>query len=76
MLIIIWSVQNGWTALHKASHQGHCGVVRMLLEAKTDVNKKTNVSHSACLYDSVAFVHNHGNCISGCLLKFLVSLHH
>ena len=30
-----------------ASKEGHCGVVRMLLEAKTDVNIETNVSHAA-----------------------------
>ncbi len=30
-----------------ASQKGHCGVVRMLLEAKADVNVKTNVSHAA-----------------------------
>ena len=50
--------------MYIASQNGHCGVVRMLLEAKADVNKKTNVSHSVCLYDNVAFVHNHGNCVS------------
>ena len=39
--------QNGFTALHIASQEGHCGVVRMLLEAKADVSMKDNVSHSA-----------------------------
>ena len=29
-----------------ASESGHCGVVRMLLEAKADVNMKDNVSES------------------------------
>ena len=41
------SVQNGATALYVASKEGHCGVVRMLLEAKADVHNKTNVSHAA-----------------------------
>ena len=40
-------LQDGWTALHIASLNGHCGVVRMLLEAKADVKIKTNVSHAA-----------------------------
>ncbi len=40
-------VQDGGTALLMASVYGHCGVVRMLLEAKADVNKKSNVSHAA-----------------------------
>ena len=37
-------VQDGFTALHVASQNGHSGVARMLLEAKADVNKKTHVS--------------------------------
>ncbi len=40
-------VQNGATALYIASKEGHYRVVRMLLEAKADVNIKTNVSHAA-----------------------------
>ena len=40
------SVQTGTTALHAASQEGHCEVVRMLLEAKADVNMKNNVSES------------------------------
>ena len=46
------SVQDGFTALHVASFHGHCEVVRMLLEAKTDVNMKNNVSES-CSRDGV-----------------------
>ena len=45
-------VQDGFTALHAASSEGHCEVVRMLLEAKADVNMKTNVSES-CSSDGV-----------------------
>ena len=41
---IIIYIQNCWTALHNASHNCHCEVVKMLLEAKADVNSKTNVS--------------------------------
>ena len=33
--------------MYIASQLGHCGVVRMLLEAKADVHIKTNVSHAA-----------------------------
>ena len=40
------SVQNGSTALLVAAQEGHCGIVRMLLEAKADVNMKNNVSES------------------------------
>ncbi len=38
------SVQDGATALLVAAQNGHCEVVRMLLEAKADVNSKRNVS--------------------------------
>ena len=38
------SVQDGGTALSAAAQNGHCEVVRMLLEAKADVNIKANVS--------------------------------
>ena len=38
-----------------ASQNGHCGIVRMLLEAKADVNIKNNVSHAACM---VVFVYS------------------
>ena len=34
----------GFTALIVAAQNGHCEVVRMLLEAKADVNIKANVS--------------------------------
>ena len=37
------TVQTGSTALHVAAQEGHCQIVRMLLEAKADVNMKNNV---------------------------------
>ena len=43
------SVQDGCTALMAAAQNGHCEVVRMLLEAKADVNSKTNVSDIYCM---------------------------
>ena len=46
------SVQDGFTALLVAAQEGHCGMVRMLLEAKADVNMKDNVSES-CSSDGV-----------------------
>ena len=46
------SVQDGSTALYMASQEGHCEIVRMLLEAKADVNMKDNVSES-CFSDGV-----------------------
>ncbi len=45
VLYIFVSEQGGWTALHMASQNGHCGIVRVLLEANADVNITTNVSH-------------------------------
>ena len=49
-------VQGGATALYVASQEGHCGVVRILLEAKADVNMKDGVSES-CSHDSTVIVH-------------------
>ena len=49
------SVQGGATALHVASQEGHCEVVRILLEAKADVNMKDDVSES-CSSDSTVIV--------------------
>ena len=46
------SVQNGSTALLVAAEKGHCSVVRMLLEAKADVNIRNNVSER-CSSDGV-----------------------
>ena len=40
------TVQGGFTALLAATQEGHCGIVRMLLEAKADVNVQSNVSES------------------------------
>ena len=40
------SVQNESTALIMASQNGHCEIVRMLLEAKADINWRANVSES------------------------------
>ena len=44
--------KNGFTALLVAAQEGHCGIVRILLEAKADVNMKNNVSKS-CSSDGV-----------------------
>ena len=46
------TVQDGSTALHVATREGHCEIVRMLLEAKADVNVQNNVSES-CSSDGV-----------------------
>ena len=57
------SVQNGSTALFDAAERGHCSVVRMLLEAKADVNMKNNVSES-CSSDGVcALAESSINCV-------------
>ena len=47
-----------------ASQNGHCGIVRMLLEAKADVNIKTTVSHAACM---VVFVYPADSMIECCV---------
>ena len=39
----LYSIQDGWTALHAAAQEGHLIVVETLLEANADVNVKTNV---------------------------------
>ena len=46
VMFVTDSVQEGVTALYMASQNGHCEVVGTLLEAKADVNLKTNVSKS------------------------------
>ncbi len=71
------SVQNGCTALHVASRNGHLEVIRMLLKAKADVNIMNNVSRAlvimprcACaseVYGSV-FV-----CLSVCVVCYSCS---
>ena len=47
-----------------ASQNGHCGIVRMLLEAKADVNIKTTVSHAACM---VVFVYPADSMVECCV---------
>ncbi len=47
--LLVESVQNGTTALHAASWNGHCEVVGLLLDAKADISIKNNVSLSASL---------------------------
>ena len=37
-------MQDGWTALHSACHNGHPEVVKMLLEAKAVVNMQNKAS--------------------------------
>ena len=39
----LYSVQDGFTALHVAAQEGHLRVVEMLLEANADVSVKTDV---------------------------------
>ena len=46
------TVQDGSTALLVAAEEGHCGIVRMLLEAKADINMMNYVSES-CSRDGV-----------------------
>ncbi len=41
----LFCIQNGGTALHVASYNGHCEVVGVLLEANADVNIEDKVSH-------------------------------
>ena len=57
------SVQDGSTALYMASQEGHCEVVRMLLEAKADVNMKNNVSESCSSGGACALAESIVNCV-------------
>ena len=57
------SVQDGSTALLVAAQEGHCSVVRMLLEAKADVNMKNNVSESCFSDDVCALAESSINCL-------------
>ena len=36
--------QNGWTPLMRASFEGHIAIVRLLVEAKAQLNRQTEVS--------------------------------
>ena len=53
------SVQDGYTALLIAAQEGHCGIVRMLVEAKANVNMKDNVSENR----SFALAESSTNCV-------------
>jgi len=35
--------QDGWTALHKSSQEGHANVVHVLIEASAGVDQQTKV---------------------------------
>ena len=50
-------MQDGWTALYKASQQRHFEVVIMLLEAKAGVNIESNVSQTAFMVHGVYVLH-------------------
>ena len=55
------SVQTGSTALYMASQEGNCEIVKVLLEAKADVNRKNYVSeccssNGVCGYTGISIV--------------------
>ena len=52
--------QHGWTALHAAAENGKVDVVRLLIEAKAQVDIKTKVQYSL----SFAFCKVKGCCIT------------
>ena len=41
--LLYFSGQDGWTALHLASQQGHVDVVRVLIAAKAHINQCSKV---------------------------------
>ena len=43
-------IQDGHTAIHAASQEGHFEVVKKLLDAEADVNVTADVSKSALVY--------------------------
>ena len=44
MVMMIFVLQNGWTALMTASDEGHLDVVKTLIEAGAEVNDTDEVS--------------------------------
>ncbi len=38
-------LQDGWTALHKAAHQGHLEIAKLLVNKGCDVNVVNDVSY-------------------------------
>ena len=71
-LLITDSVQTGSNALYVASQEGHCEVVRMLLEAKADVNMKNNVSESYSSGGVCALAESIVDCVYCCSLLVCV----
>ena len=68
------TVQDGSTALFVAAQEGHCAIVRMLLEAKADVNIQNNVSESCssdgvCTYTQLSPLY--GLCVLSVLMRTL-----
>ena len=45
-LAVALSVQNGWTPLMRASREGHVDIVRLLIEAKAQINTQKEVLNS------------------------------
>ena len=43
IIMLIVHSQSGWTPLMTASFEGHIAIVRLLVEAKAQVNKQTEV---------------------------------
>ena len=66
------TIQDGFTALLVAAQEGHCEIVRMLLEAKADVNMKNNVSES-CSSDGVCTYTQLSPFYRLCVLSVLMS---
>ncbi len=67
--------------MHKASQKGHCGVVRMLLEAKADVYIKDIVSDTIIYILYIVCVHHQDNDVSTgymhvTIISLLISPHH
>ena len=65
--------QDGWTALHLASQEGHINVVRVLIEASAHVNQQTKVLqrvHVECSYTSSVLLP-----LLLCLLPFFLIAH-
>ena len=51
-------VQDGWTALMRAAHEGHTATVQYLVERTTaQVNATNNVSHSNSVQCITVHVH-------------------
>ena len=62
------AIQEGWTAISQAAHEGHADCVRLLAKSGADKNAKSNVRHTICLNFRVSLAWN--SCPDLCLSNY------